>query len=102
MEKWPSMGQSDRPEHFNESFNFLIGIMAALPNNPAVAYAMEKTKRFFTDEQLRADTSDATKKWLEAKSQYDGMPWKKQRTWQKRMVKKHAPLNRLATPPKPS
>lgn len=96
-ENWPSMAPSERPAHFNDTFGFLIGVMAVISNNPAVAYAMERTKRFFTEQQLKTDASAAAKKWLAAKSQYEAMSWEKQYAWQKRMAKKYAPFDRLTT-----
>lgn len=99
VENWPSMAPTERPAHFNDIFGFLIGIMATLSNNPSAAYAMEKTKRFFTEQQLKTDASDTVRKWLEARSEYEAMPWEKQYAWQKRTAKKYAPFDRLAVHP---
>jgi len=95
MEEWPTRRPTARPAEFNVVFGALIRTLAELHNNSAVAYAMDKTKVYFTKEQLKESDSKAARRWREREYEFSCMPMGKQIAWRKRVRRKYPSLARI-------
>ena len=74
IEQWLRMKPKSRPESFNDFFKAIIREMALLHNNSSVAYAMHRTKMFFTEEELENNDASPAKKFKEAQEQFKKCP----------------------------
>ena len=93
-ERWPGQRPSARPPEFNKLLRALVRAMVESHNNLAVAYAIDKTKRFFTQDQLGEDSS-AVKKWIAAQREYQAMGWEDQHRWEEGVMQRHPRLDRI-------
>jgi len=95
MEHWPSKRPSLRPPEFNKLLRAIVRAMVESRNNLAVAYAIDKTKRFFDESQLKEGDSPAIKKWIAAQREFGTMPWDDQIAWRDRVMKRHPRMDRI-------
>ena len=95
MERWPSMTPRSRPAHFNKLLRAVVRTMVELDNNVSVAYAIFKTKRFFTETEQKDYDSPAVKQFRKAESEYFAMPFEQQLAWQKRIKRTYPRLKPL-------
>jgi hypothetical protein len=87
-----SMKPADRPEYFNHLLNAVVRMMAELHNNWPVAYAMDKTRMYFSvTDPFLADT-EAEKKFAEAIREFEVMDVEKQWNWCKRVTERNPRL----------
>lgn len=96
--KQPMLSPRQRSKQLNLVMRAMVRTMAELYNDLHVAYAMDKTKRHFTKQQLEDNKSKEAKAWLDAQDEYNNMSWKKQFEWRERVMKTHPRLDKLARP----
>lgn len=94
----PGKSARTRSREFNRLFGGLVGAMASLRNNLAVAFAMDKTKRFFDSDELK-DDSPAVKKWVAACDEYQSMKEDARERWREAAEKRYRSLQRLVCDP---
>ena len=95
MERWPTKRPAARPPEFNKLLRAIVRTMAESYNNSAVAYAIDKTKRFFDDSQLKEGDSAAIKKWLAARQEFETMSMDDQIAWRDHVMKRRPRLDRI-------
>lgn len=76
-------------------YGALIRVMAELHNNSAVAYAMDKTKMYFSEEDLKESHSKAAQRWRDKEYEFGRMPMKKQIAWRERVKRKYPSLAKI-------
>lgn len=84
-----------RSKQLNLVMRALVRTMVEQYNNLDVAYAMDKTKRHFSKQQLEKNDSAAAKQWHDAIREYLNMSWEQQIAWQKRVERTHPRLDKL-------
>jgi hypothetical protein len=84
-----------RSKELNKIMAALVRTMAESNNNLSVAYGMDKTKRFFTTDQIKDDDSMAAHQWVEAKREFEKMDWEGQEDWRDRVIRTHPRLDRI-------
>ena len=89
-ERWPAMSPRSRPSGFNKFLRALAHEMARLYNNWDTAYAIDKTKYFFTDEQLKENKSRAATKFRDAQAEFDRMTFDQQYDWREKVLRRRA------------
>lgn len=94
-EALPTMTPRKRPAEFNKLLRALVREMATLYNNLPTAYAMDQTKMFFTDEQLRTPDSSAKGRFKDARYEYERMPQVEQIAWQQRVIARYPKLSKI-------
>lgn len=94
-EAWPSMTARKRPCEFNKLLRALVREMATLYNNLPTAYAIDQTKMFFTEEQLRTADTSAKGRFRDARFDYQRMPQKEQIAWQQRVIARYPKLAKI-------
>jgi len=95
MEQWPGMRPQARPPEYNKIFRAMIRTMVELYNNLPTAYAMDKTKRFFSEAEIKDSDLPIVQKWRDAQYEFKCMTWEKKRDWLERVVKKHPDLEKI-------
>jgi hypothetical protein len=88
-----SMKPADRPEYFNHLLDAVVRTMAELNNNWPVAYAMDKTKMYFSETDPFNAKTPAEKKFAEAARAFGVMDFKEQWNWCQRVVKRNPRLD---------
>jgi hypothetical protein len=96
-EQLHTMRPRSRPPEFNRLLRALVREMAEIYNNWRVAYAIDRTKRFFTEEELREDSSPAKVAFSRALAEFDRMRNDEQLQWQKRVIRRHPRLDRIVS-----
>ncbi len=76
-----------RPKEFNRLMRALVRKMSELHNDVAVAYAMDKTKRYFDESESREPKTAAVEEWRRAKDEFERMPFEQQHAWQEKIEK---------------
>ncbi|MEX0585345.1 MAG: hypothetical protein WD176_01785, partial [Pirellulales bacterium] len=97
MERWHSLPPTKRPKAFNRLMRALVRAMSERCNNLAVAYAMDQTKRYFEEHELKQNSSRAAEKWRQAEQAFEEMPSEQQSAWQEHVEKHYPRLDRLVT-----
>jgi len=95
MERWPTMGLRARPREFNKTLRALVREMATVLNNENIAYAIDKTKRFFDEAELKGNSSPAAKRYHDALTEYFEMPSEERLDWRDHVMKKYPRLDRI-------
>lgn len=88
-----SMKPADRPEYFNHLLDAVVRTMAELNNNWPVAYAMDKTKIYFSETAPFNAKTPAEKKFAEAARAFGVMDFKERWNWCQRVVKRNPRLD---------
>lgn len=86
-EKMHQLAQNRRPRWFNQLFRALVRQMAETFNNSEVAYAMDSTARYFSEEDLKAAPTPAMKKWSAARDEFRRMDVDQQLSWRDKAAK---------------
>lgn len=94
LDKLPAAAPRRRPREFNRLMKALVREMANLFNNRAVAYAMDKTGRYFTEDQLKETETATTRKWRDALATWRNMSMREQITWHQTVTRRR-PLSSL-------
>ena len=100
MDDWQKLSPRNRPKEFNKSFRALIRVMCETHNDTEKAYAMWKTKRFFSDEEVKSDTSPAARQFADATREYLQMPFDAQWDWRERVCRTYPRFERVMSKPK--
>jgi hypothetical protein len=96
LQKWQSQGPGARPKEFNRRLMAVVRFMAENYNNWEVAYAMDRTKRFFSEEEVKESFMSApVKKWRDAQSEFYHMSQEDQFAWQRRVKKRYPRLDHI-------
>jgi hypothetical protein len=95
METWPTLRPTARPAEFNVVFGALIRTLAELYNNDAVAYAMDKTKIYFDEADLKENNSEVASRWRDKQEEFGRMPLEKRLAWRRRVRRKYPSLARI-------
>jgi hypothetical protein len=69
--------------------------MAELYNNLPTAYAIDQTKMFFTEEQLRSADSPAKERFKNARFDFQRMSQDEQSAWQRRVLDRYPKLAKI-------
>lgn len=93
----PTLPPRKRSKQLNDVMRAMIRVMVEAGNNESVAYAMDKTKRYFTEHQLEKNQSKEAQQWRDAQREYVEMGWDKQGEWRERILRRHARLEKLAS-----
>jgi hypothetical protein len=95
-EKMASMNSRSRPRSFNRVMRAIVREMARLYNNWPIAYAIDKTKRFFSEEELKTrDSSKAKDKFKQAYMEFHALPDEDKLKWQARVIRRGPRLDRI-------
>lgn len=89
MNRWLTERPAKRPPAFNLLLKAMVRTMAKLLNNWDVAYAIDKTQMFFTDRQLKDDSSAAADRWRKARSAFQGLSPQQKFAWRDRVMRKY-------------
>ena len=87
LNNWPRLSQSQRPEAFNQLLLAIARQLVESRDDVATAYAIAKTKRFFTDEEIRDPNNAAAQKFSAAFKSFLEMSWERQSNWQRRILR---------------
>lgn len=98
-EDWPELlklqatPHRGRPREFNILFQVVLRTMAELHNNPAVAYAMYKTQRFFAEREYRdSDEPAEVRQFRNAQRDFEGIEIEEQVAWLRKVKRKYPSL----------
>jgi hypothetical protein len=94
-EQWPSLPPKERPAHFNKLLMALVRQLAVEFSNLPTAYAMDKTKMYFTDEALRETPSPATEKFVAARDNFARLSRREQIDWAMKVAETHPRMDRV-------
>lgn len=94
-ETWITKNPRKRPAKFNKLLQALVREMVTLYNNLATAYAIDKTKMFFTEKQWREGDTAAKDRFKDALFGYDNLPQEEQIAWQQGVVERYPKLSEI-------
>ncbi len=95
MLQQPALSPRQRPKELNTVMRAMVRVMAEEYNDLPVAYAMDKTKRFFSKKQLAENNTKAVQQWHDAVREYVEMDWEQQWPWREKVTQTHPRLDRL-------
>jgi len=95
METWPQMSPRKRPPHFNRLMQAMVRQMAESFNNSTVAYAIDRTKLFFSEEELKDIRSKASDRFRNAESEFYRMSSDEKLKWRDRVMRKYPSIEQL-------
>ena len=95
MLRHPTMAPRQRPRPLNLVMRAMVRTMVEGFNDLPTAYAMDKTKRHFTEAQLRDNNSKAANQWREAVAEYHCLDWRQQAEWRERVVRTHPRMEKI-------
>ncbi len=84
-----------REKAFNDAFKAMVRFMIEVNNNPAVAYAIDKTDRVVSPENVELLSEDDIDEWNAACEQFESMSPKKQDAWIDRVLRTYPKLEEL-------
>jgi len=88
MERLHMLAPQRRPKEFNRLMKALVRHMAETFNNSAVAYAMDKTGRYFSEEDAKGrDTDPAVRRWRDLHYEFSRLASKEQLAWRDRVAR---------------
>jgi hypothetical protein len=90
-----SMKPGDRPEYFNHLLDAVVRAMVELNNNWPVAYAMDKTKMYFSKTDPLTAKTPAEKNFADAAWAFERMDFKEQWNWRERVMKRNPRLEQF-------
>jgi len=91
----PTLSPRQRPKVFNLIMRALVRTMVEQYNDLPSAYAMDKTKRYFSEEQLKANSTKQARMWQNAVQEYVDMDWNQQLAWRNKVMRTHPRLDKL-------
>jgi hypothetical protein len=83
----PTLPPRRRPAEFNRIFKALVRHMAEGFDCWDVAYAMDRTGRYFTEEQRKQKDDPAVGRWHEALREFDKLPQDEQFRWREKVMR---------------
>ncbi|MAT73371.1 MAG: hypothetical protein CMJ58_28135 [Planctomycetaceae bacterium] len=92
---WPMLPPRKRPKEFNKLFRALIRLMCEAHNAESRAYAMWRTQRFYSDEELKKSESSVARRFKDAESEFYEMTIDEQIEWRKRICRNYPRLDRI-------
>lgn len=84
-----------RPKEFNKMFRALIRMMCETRNATGRAYAMWKTQRFYSEDDLKTDESPSAVKFKDAEFEFSQMAFEEQYEWREQICKNYPRLDRM-------
>lgn len=95
-ENWQSLPVRRRPQRFNQFLRALVRVMAATYDNCETAFAMDKTKMVFSEQELKVDRDSPSKRaFLEAEHEFRRMTQDAQFKWRERVMSKYPGLDKV-------
>lgn len=91
MLQHPTLSPRQRPKELNLVMRAMIRTMVEENNDLTTAYAMDKTKRFFSKDQLEKNESKPAQQWNAAIREYIDMDWQQQWGWREAVMRTHPP-----------
>ena len=91
----PTLPPRQRPKALNLVMRAMVRAMVEQHNDLSVAYAMDKTKRYFSEDQFKDNESKAARQWQDAVEAYLQMRWKQQLAWERGVMRRHPRLDKL-------
>jgi len=91
----PTLSPRQRSKELNRVMRAMVRMMVEVQNDESTAYAMDRTKRCFTEHQLENTDSKHAKAWRDAQIEYTRMGWKQQLRWRDHVMRTHPRLDRL-------
>lgn len=84
--RWPTMDPPSRPASFNHFLKALVREMTRQPVDWPVAYAIDQTGLFFTEEQQAEFELPGVGEFIEAVRTFTGMPFEERLGWKERVM----------------
>ncbi len=95
VDQWSQKSSRSRPASFNTLLRAVVREMARLHNNLPVAYAIAKTKRFFTESQLKDNNDRLPKKFRDARAEFSLMSFDQQYDWAQSDIRRYPRLEQF-------
>jgi hypothetical protein len=95
LESWATLPPRKRPARFNRLLRALVRHMSETYDNLSVAYAMDQTKRYFDEEEVKKSDNPAVDAWRKAEQAFMSMSDDEQTKWQKHVERHYPRLDRL-------
>lgn len=95
LDAWRKLPARKRPPQFNRIMRAVVRMMAETHNNLDVAYAMDKTKRYFTKKEAEDIGDNTVQQWRDATKEFLLMSLDEQVQWQEHVQAHHPRLDRM-------
>jgi non-ribosomal peptide synthetase component F len=91
----PTLPARRRPKRFNKLMRALVRELAGAYNNSDIAYAIDRTHFYFTDEQLKHEDSRAKKAFAAACAEFAELSADARNAWEDRVARTQPRLDRI-------
>jgi hypothetical protein len=93
----PTLPSRQRDKSFNKLFRALIRVVAEEQPGTATVYAMWKTSRLFTDEQLEDNETKGARQFRQAVEEFNQMGFSQQFDWSMKVCRSLPRIDRIVT-----
>ncbi len=87
-----------RARAFSDTFKAVVRFIVEIDNNPALGYAVDKTDRVVTSENMGFLSDDELDEWVDACDEFDLMSPHQQNTWIGEVLATYPKLHELPAP----
>ena len=87
-----------RVRAFADAIKATVRLMIEVNQNPTLAYAVEKTDRIVTSENMGLLSEEELNEWNEACDEFDAMSWQDQYAWVNRILATYPKCSDLGDP----
>lgn len=95
IEQMPTLAPRLRPKEFNRLLRAMVRMMAETHNNDWVAFAMYRTQRYFSEDDLKTNNSKSAKAYAEAIEAFSQMSFSEREDWRDKVIKSYPRLDRI-------
>ena len=87
-----------RARAFADAIKATVRLMVEVNQNPTLAYAIEKTDRIVTTENMSLLSEEELDEWNAACEEFDTMSWQEQYAWVNRVLATYPTIDELGDP----
>ncbi len=95
VNEWPRLSPQKRPPAFNMLLKAIVRELARADNNLATAYAIAKSRRYFTEFELESDNGKSAGMFRDALAKFQQLDFDQQYDWKQRVVRRYPRLEQF-------
>lgn len=95
VNEWPRLSPQKRPPAFNTLLKAIVREMARADNNLAIAYAIAKSRRYFTEFELKNNNGKSADLFRDALAKFERLDFHHQYDWKRSVIRRYPRLEQF-------